>query len=38
MNVTEIKTGEAQQEETQNKQQDDRFQALKTRFETAHCF
>ena len=34
MNVTEITTAEAQQEENQSKQQDDRFQAMNTRFET----
>ena len=34
MNVTEITTVEAQQEENQNEQQDDRFQAMNARFET----
>ena len=34
MNVTEITTVEAQQEENQNEQQDDRFQAMNGRFET----
>ena len=33
MNVTEIITAESQQEENQSKQQDDRFQAINTRFE-----
>ena len=34
MNVTEITTAEAQQEGNQSEQQDDRYQAMKTRFET----
>ena len=34
VNVTEITTAEAQQEENQREQQDDRFQAMNTRFET----
>ena len=32
MKVTEITRAEAQQEENQNEQQDDRFQAINTRF------
>ena len=34
MNVTEITTAEAQQEENQDEQPDDRLQAMNTRFET----
>ena len=34
MNGTEITTAEAQQEENQGKQQNGRFQAMNTRFET----
>ena len=34
MNITKITTAEAQHEVNQNKQQDDRFQAMNTRFET----
>ena len=34
MNVTEITTAEAQQEESQSEQQDDRFQAMITGFDT----
>ena len=34
MNGTEVTTAEAQQEENQNEQQDGRFHAMITRFET----